>query len=178
MRLVKRKHLREYNPYIELKNGTVLVYTTTGYVVKFDINVYYSKIKGNKVYVQKIDNKNWKYSVSIKNNEGIRLTLADYLGILSSKYELVAHKNGDTLDFRKDNVLVVNRLGYRHRLMECTKGITKLGDKYVSRIKLDGKSIVLGSFNTKEEAINERKEALEKYWGLDRDEMENIRHSQ
>lgn len=165
MRLVKRNHLREYNPYIELRDGTVLIYTTTGYVVKVDSDVYYSKIKGNKVYVQKRGHETWKYSVSIKNIDGVRLTLAEYLGILSSKYEFVGHKNGYTLDFRKDNIVVVNRLGYRHRLMDHNRSIRKVGDKYVSRIRLDGKNIVLGSFNTKEEATNVRKEALEKYWG-------------
>ena len=49
--------------------------------------------------------------------------------------------------------------------MDCNRSIRKVGDKYVSRIRLDGKNIVLGSFNTKEEATNVRKEALEKYWG-------------
>lgn len=44
-------------------------------------------------------------------------------------------------------------------------GVTMVGNKWVSNIKVDGKSIVLGRYDVLEEAINARKEAELKYWG-------------
>lgn len=60
---------------------------------------------------------------------------------------------------------VTNRQNALNRKIKA-KGYTKIGSKYKAQIKVSGKLIYLGVFNTEEEASNAYIEARENYCGL------------
>ena len=93
--------------------------------------------------------------------------------IMGNSSSVVDHINGNVLDARKCNL----RLATQQENSMNTKihsnntsgvsGVTynKRSKQWVARIGYKMKRIFLGSFNTKEEAINARKEAEQKYYG-------------
>ena len=86
---------------------------------------------------------------------------------------VVDHINHDTLDNRRCNLRVCtssqNAMNARVP-KNSTSGVTGVGwnkdkTKWVARIAIDGCRVLLGYFSNKQDAINARKEAEEKYYG-------------
>lgn len=74
-------------------------------------------------------------------------SLGRYLLGVTSPAERVEHRNGDPLDYRRQN-LVVRRYTSRH------KGVSQnaLSGKWQAFVRSEGKSLYLGRFGTEEEA--------------------------
>lgn len=68
--------------------------------------------------------------------------------------EIVDHENGDRWDCRKENLRVAtySQNGANRRLEGVWKGIFQDGNRWKARIKINGESSYLGSFETPEEA--------------------------
>ncbi len=85
----------------------------------------------------------------------------------------VDHINLDTLNNKKDNLRVVTvsqNMINRNKFINNTSGHTgvhynKNNDKWVARIQIDNKRIVLGSFIFMSDAIKAREDAEIKYFG-------------
>ena len=92
------------------------------------------------------------------------------LGTDTSRY-YGDHINRDRLDNRRENLRIVtpsqNRMncGLRKDSRYGVTGIFKTGNRWGARISKDHKNIILGYFDTKEEAITARKEAEKIYFG-------------
>jgi len=90
---------------------------------------------------------------------------------LNTSTHEVHHKNYDTLDNRKDNLVIVTfkeHKGYSGPPKSNTsgyKGISKNRDKWAAKIKIDGKLTHLGSFETKEIAARIYNHAAIKHFG-------------
>ena len=93
--------------------------------------------------------------------------------IMNTTSLTVDHINGDTLDNRKSNLrLCTNADNLKNRVKlpkNNTSGILgvrfrKDRNKWYSELQADGKTIRLGSYLTKEEAIKARKDGEEKYF--------------
>jgi len=87
--------------------------------------------------------------------------------------KMVDHRNGDTLDNRKDNLRVCTRAQnfHNHRLSKRNKTgytgvylIEKTG-QWTASIGFQGKLIYLGAFRLKHQAIQARRKAEKKYHG-------------
>ena len=81
------------------------------------------------------------------------------------------HINHDRLDNRRENLRIVtpsqNRMncGLRKDNKHGVTGIFTAGNRWGARISYDHNNIVLGYFDTKEEAIKARRDAEQKYFG-------------
>lgn len=114
----------------------------------------------------------WKTIVTLPNGErvnGHRLAWALYYGVWPTK--TLDHINGDGLDNRIENLREVsfnenqrNRKMPVHNTSGCV-GVYKsrTPNKWNARINHDNKFIYLGTFNSKEEAIEARKKAEKEY---------------
>lgn len=111
----------------------------------------------NNLYVQK------------RTNKG-KIYLHRY--ILGNPKGIVDHINHNTLDNRKNNLRIVNNADNLRNGVKRANNTTGVNgvyyrkdrNKYVARIKVNYKSINLGSFDTLEEATKTRKNAEIKYW--------------
>ena len=111
-------------------------------------------------------------STGYVNNNKNKLLLHRFI-MDCPKDKVVDHVNHDPLDNRKENLRVCT---HQENIMNSslsknnTSGITgvawdKQHNKWRSQIKINRKSITLGLFNTKEEAIEARKQAELEYFG-------------
>lgn len=86
---------------------------------------------------------------------------------------VVDHINHNPLDNRKSNLRIctVSQNGMNAKIRnDNTSGVTGVGwdkkyNKWYARIAIKGERILLGYFNTKEEAVKARQEAEIKYFG-------------
>lgn len=86
----------------------------------------------------------------------------------------IDHIDGDSLNNKWSNLRSVNHVtNGRNQKMHSTNtsgtgGVTyrKDSDSWRARITVDDKSISLGTYNDKQDAIQARKEAEIKYWGV------------
>lgn len=123
---------------------------------------------------------NMKWCVS-KNNKGLYVQKRTSEGIIylhryimNNPNGIVDHINNDTLDNRKENLRITttsNNLRNGTIRVNNTTGVkgvcyNKDRKKYEARIKVNYKSILLGRFDTLEEAKNKRKDAEIKYWAV------------
>jgi len=82
-----------------------------------------------------------------------RIIAYTYLGLDINNTKLqIDHKNRDTLDNCVSNLRLVSN--QENQFNKCCKGYRKNGNKYQALIHINGKTICLGSFETKEEASN------------------------
>ena len=87
--------------------------------------------------------------------------------------KVIDHINHNTLDNRKQNLRIVTRVQNQMNMSkrkDNTSGFTgvhfnKRSDKWMATIQVNYKSINLGTFKNKEDAIEARKKAEEKYFG-------------
>ena len=112
-------------------------------------------------------------NVSIGHKKQKVVSLHRYIMDEHNPTVFIDHINGNTLDNRKSNLRRVNSAqnSQNHKKLKTnTSGTTgvywhKNKNKWESCISVDGKNVYLGLFDSKEEAIEARKEAEEKYYG-------------
>lgn len=162
------KHLnnKKFNSYYFNKDGYVIGRTSKGELFKIDADDYLIV----KDYCWCINSSGYlvAWDSSTKKLKYLhRLIMGPNFGLV------IDHMNGDKLDNRKKNLRICTQ---RENSMNCrlsinnTTGIT--GVRYYPNVKkwgayifVDGEQINLGSYQTKEEAVAERKIAEEKYFG-------------
>jgi hypothetical protein len=81
----------------------------------------------------------------------------------------VDHLDGNPSNNRRENLrLVSNHENQKNRAVPKNNktgimGVYKVGEKWLASIRVDGKTIHIGSYDTKKEASTARKEAEERY---------------
>ncbi len=92
--------------------------------------------------------------------------------IMNPKNNMVVdHINGDSLDNRKNNLRICSQAqntfnnSVQRRKTDGLKGVYKNGERYVARLHIDGFTKYLGTFDTIEDALSERKRAEKEYYG-------------
>lgn len=98
-----------------------------------------------------------------RNNKMHRVILS------AKKGEIVDHKNQNSLDNRRSNIRIVDAYTSAVNRTLSNKygtGVSKVGNKFTSRITYKGKRIYLGYFNTQIAAEEIYKEAKGKLYGI------------
>ena len=157
---------KKYNTY-NLTGEYGIGYTSKGEEFYFDLEDY-DKIKD---YCWHINNKGY-LACAIGNKKYILMHKLILNLINDNTFDIdhIKHKNNDN---RKSEIRIVNRTQNQMNLSiksNNTSGVTGVNYdivhcKWVSRIQLNHKRIVLGYFNNFNEAIEVRKKAEEKYFG-------------
>ncbi len=128
-------------------------------------NDIYELLKNNTIYISVKRNVPYAY---FKNN----IYLSRFI-VQAKRKDFVDHINGNTLDNRKCNLrLCTNADNLKNRVnlpKNNTSGILgvrfrKDRNKWYSELQVNNKTIRLGSYLTKEEAIKARKNGEEKYF--------------
>lgn len=84
---------------------------------------------------------------------------------------IIDHKNGDKLDARRENLRVATKsqnaanVGRLSTNKSGLKGVSKKGSRFRSFVHKDGRTIYLGSFQTKEEAACKYDREAKKLFG-------------
>lgn len=92
------------------------------------------------------------------------------LGLSFGDKVVVDHKNGNKLDNRKENLRICSRKQNSQNRIKVLaksgfKGVRKHGNRWQSVIKVDNKTVVIGSYEDKIEAAKAYDEAAIKYFG-------------
>lgn len=132
----------------------------------------YEKLKTNFNNMKWCVSKNRKGLYAQKRTSEGKIYLHRY--IMNNPNGIVDHINNDTLDNRKENLRITttsNNLRNGTIRVNNTTGVkgvcyNKDRKKYEARIKVNYKNILLGRFDTLEEAKNKRKDAEIKYWAV------------
>lgn len=133
----------------------------------------YEKLKNNFKNMKWCVTKNHKGLYAQKRTNEGKIYLHRY--IMNNPNGIVDHINNNTLDNRKENLRVTttsNNLRNGTLRTNNTTGVKgvrydKERKKYEARIKVNYKSILLGRFDTLEEAKSKRKDAEIKYWAVE-----------
>ena len=96
--------------------------------------------------------------VTTKDGKRVRRELSVYLGIPATH---CVHKNGNTFDFRRDNLDICTRqqIAYMSKTSNESgvKGVNKnKNNKWVATINYNGDNYYLGSFDNKAQAVRAR----------------------
>lgn len=166
---------RSLNTFNDLPDGTTEVFTTSG--VRFLISTCDK---------QKLLDFKYTWSVTYSNTDKVNADVIPYIvAYPKSKRTLrlhnfllnppkgyvVDHKNGDTLDYTRDNLRVVTRRENHfnrkphNKKSDLPTGIYFQANKYVAYIDVDRKRHYLGRYPSLEEAVEVRKQAEEKHYG-------------
>lgn len=164
------EQIRKYNTYKIISDSEVIVYTTNNNKIEEficdlddwnDMKDFYWYYHHTGYIYTKYDNKEYSYHRTI-------LGLGNF-----NKTARVDHIDGNPLNNRKSNLRVVthqqNTMNHKIR-DDNTSEITgihynKTNGKWIARIGFENKRIVLGSFNSINEATRVRREAEIKYFG-------------
>ena len=164
VRAKKEKRVKHGMPYIELRGDLVAVFTLNGGIFIVDKAIYYSRLTNVSIYKHR---KNDKIDFQVYF-DGKVVDLGSY--IFENRYDrtkVIVHNNGNDCDFRIKNISIVSRSEY-FRIVKNGKGVFERNGVFVASIAMNNKTIYLGSYKTEEEAINARKEAERKYWGMNK----------
>ena len=120
------------------------------YLKRFNWKINWKTFNGKKHYYASI-----KFQREYKS---VNIYLHEFL-INNQNYECITHKNGDTLDNRKENLEIIsyslrlNRASKRKNIYSKYKGLTYRPKKKVweARIAKDGKSYYCGQFKSEED---------------------------
>jgi hypothetical protein len=89
----------------------------------------------------------------MKNYKIHRLVAFAYLGLdIENPKQVIDHINRDTFDNRVSNLRIVSH--QQNMFNRNAKGYSKRGNKYVVKIRINGKDIYLGTYDTRELAYN------------------------
>lgn len=148
------------------------------------------EIIGNTVYVQlndgvmKCDIEDWEllkdikwykgdYGYALGSKAGSKEKLSFHITVMGKCEGLIIdHINRDRLDNRKCNLRFITQRentwnsNLRSDNKTGTAGVSKVGNKWVSRIVACGKGYYLGTFDTVEQAVDARRKAEIKYQPL------------
>lgn len=159
----RNKKNKKFNTYDMSNDYGILWNEEHTCCFKFDKEDY-DKIKD--IYWN--DHKGYAYGGNFENTH---LAMHRYLMNINDPNYDVDHINHDTRDNRKNNLRIVthqqNLFNMKLR-KDNTSGIIGVcfnNDKWTSYICYNGKTINLGQFSNKEDAINARKIAEEEYFG-------------
>ena len=165
---------RSLNVYNDLPNGITEVFTTSG--TRFLISTCDK---------QKLLDFKYTWSVTYSNTDKVNADVIPYIvsypkgktvrlhNFLMNppKGHVVDHKNGDTLDYTRDNLRVVTQKENHFNRKPHNKesnlptGIYFQANKYVAFIDVDSKRHYLGRHTSLEEAMRVRKQAEKEYFG-------------
>jgi hypothetical protein len=91
--------------------------------------------------------------------------------ILGHPDYIIDHKNHNTLDDRKENLIpsnktlnAMNRVGANANSSTGYRNVSIIKNKYIVQLQIDGKNVVLGSFDDVEEANAFAEEMRKKYY--------------
>lgn len=166
----KLKELRRLrnNPYLELRDGSIMMFNLRGYEIILDKDIFYKEIENRHVNTMYSDS-GVGPRVVIDIGNGTRIDLGNF--ILDTKYEkdkAIVHINGNKLDFRIRNLKIVKRSDYI-KLRRRFRGIMKRESvdgsvKYRVSITLNKKVVHIGVFDNYEDALDARIKAEKEYW--------------
>lgn len=155
---------KKYNQYDLLNEYGVGILSNTGKEFYFDLEDY-DLIKN---YYWMSNNYGYVYA---HNND---TTVSMHRLVINCPSDMVVdHINGNKLDNRKSNLRVCTIAeNVRHRVSSSNNDSGNLGvffdkriNKWCSKLFYNGKNYYLGSFETKEQAIDARRHAEIKYFG-------------
>lgn len=159
---------KKYNVY-DMSNDVGIGYTSnTNKIFYFDLEDY-DKIKD---YCWHEDSGGYVTASTYKDGKRSAVRIHAIIMGRNDQYH-IDHKNHNTLDNRKENLRVAtvsqNQMNTGIRINN-TSGATgvykyKSAEKWFARIKINQKTIHLGTFNSFEDALNARIKAEEKYFG-------------
>ncbi len=166
----KLKELRRLrnNPYLELRDGSIMMFNLRGYEIILDKDIFYKEIENRHVNTM-YSGGNVGPRVVVDSGNGTRIDLGNF--ILDTKYEkdkAIVHINGNKLDFRIRNLKIVKRSDYikiRRRFRGIMKRESMDGSiKYRVSITLNKKVVHIGVFDNYEDALEARIKAEKEYW--------------
>lgn len=158
------QYSKKYNTYYFLKDYIIGIANNTGVEFLIDCSNYEMVCK----YTWNQNDKGYIYA----NYKKKKIYLHRLLFNLTQKNQLVDHINHNILDNRKNNLRVVtnsqNQMN-RDKPKQNTSGIKgiywhKNKEKWQANIQVNGKLLYLGIFDSKQDAINARKDAEKKYF--------------
>ena len=164
-----QKLLRKYNKY-DLNGLYGIGYTDKGVAFTFDLEDY------EKIYPYLWYEKEDGYIVAHNRDNNGHIRLNRLVMDVQNEDPIairVDHKNHDLKNNQKYNLRVSTNQenSFNHKLFDTNKSgvsgvrLDEERNKWIAEITYNYKTIHLGRFNTKEEAVKVRKEAEEKYFG-------------
>ena len=94
-----------------------------------------------------------RFEGKMKNYKIHRLVAFAYLGLdIENPKQVIDHINRDTFDNRVSNLRIVSH--QQNMFNRNAKGYSKNGNKYQVKIRINGKDIYLGTYDTRELAYN------------------------
>lgn len=167
----KIRELHNGNPYLEINDCTVILFTTQGHELLLDNDTFYKKVIGHIVYTRVHPGRLSKVDDKINLDRKLIMLSRFILDVEITRKCILIHKNGNYLDFRNGNLKVASRSDSVRKTID-NSGISKVKSKnrvkYITYIHANKKKIYLGTYATVEEAKRARKEAERKYWGINK----------
>lgn len=106
-------------------------------------------------------NRNYAYAITIIDGKTVKMHRL-VMGLKRGDERIIDHINHNTLDNRKENLRITDKLNNSHNLKKFRNnksgytGVYKytldMGDRYRAMIRYAGKAFLLGTFDTAEEA--------------------------
>ena len=173
--MVSKNRAKRFHNTFELSDSFVKIYNnsrTDYFIVDYED---YEKIKHDIFYWsivrKKIGDRDENYVLTQRYDYG-NIKIHNYIMNPEEGY-IVDHINGNGLDNRRENLkIVTQQQNAFNRAIQTNntsghKGVSlvKRNNKWLARIGFNGKRIVLGTFDSYEEAVEARKMAEIKYYG-------------
>ena len=142
----------DLTPRIDSDKNEITISGNISFIQLYDqFNIPMCQVIVDTEDLDRIKNLRWYLNINgyvMSKNSNIFL----YKRILSSSDVMISFINGNPLDYRKCNLVVINRPSYD----EDYNGCIQSNGKWIAKIKINKKTIQLGSFYEKYEAIYAR----------------------